>query len=142
MYIIHLKGKAAPIEVERTQGDAIKRIWGEDPKSENPIEVKDRMFRISQINSIEPVQASKSDREPEPPPVPLTQEQQEKLAAFTARMREELKERGILKEGKTSRRYDPDVVWHKLCQVCGDPNPPGCARVCSGKCYLESPLLD
>lgn len=96
MYIIHLKGRANPIEVDRVEGEKIKALWAEDTKSETPIEVRDRMFRLSQINTIERQSDTHATAAPEQA-MPLTPEEKQKRDEILARVRVELIGKGVIR---------------------------------------------
>lgn len=139
MYIIHLKGGAGMIEVSTEKGKEIKQLLSDKMKHSSFIEINDRMFQLSSVKAVIPSADARSDREPEPKWVPLTEEQESKRAEIMARIRKDLEDKGVLKAGG-NKIYSKDVVWHPLCQNCGERNPAGMARVCSSKCYLEKPL--
>jgi hypothetical protein len=115
-------------------------MWGANPNNPSPIEVNDRMFRMSEIKAITRQAASNSDKEPEPEFVPLTPEQEVRRREAIAKMRQQLIDRGIV--GNKPIPKKSDVEWHENCVVCGEKNPPNMARVCSGKCYQKSPNPD
>ena len=96
------------------------------------------MFRTSAIKAVVPAAKQRSDREIEPQPIPLTEDEKIKQQAILARMREEMRAKGLFSEKVPESKVS--VEWHKNCVVCGKENPPGLARVCSGDCYQKQPL--
>lgn len=69
----------------------------------------------------------------------LEHAKKEALEKHVHMLGEDLRAKGIFPPN-LKKSYVKDLVWHKLCQVCGKENPEGMARVCSSTCYMKSPM--
>lgn len=131
----------AKYEVTRLMGENMQKALEETDKSVF-FKTKENMINSADISEIfnDIKQDYEEDIEISTNISPDMQKKRVRLIAdFKDDWAKKCAERGLGKGGY--KKYEKDLVWHKICEVCGKTNPAGMARVCSSKCYLEKPLV-
>ena len=137
MYLLHFKSKLHSLEIENNEAEQIKTLLLEGNDS-NFVEIRGRLIALGSISGLEPVAELNSMRLKEPEETPLTESQVEARQVMLARMREELKKKGVIGAEKKKNVME-GLQWYTVCQACGKDLPEGLRRVCSGACYQKVP---